>query len=82
MRKWLLTPLALLPVLLLPEAHAESPEAKGLAIAEEMDKRYAGWVDQRAKMTMVLKNLDRFSADEQDEIRTSGDRLRAQFGIE
>ena len=41
MRKWLLTPLALLPVLLLPEAHAESPEAKGLAIAEELARQGA-----------------------------------------
>ena len=56
MRKWLLAPLALLPILLLPEAGASTPEAKGLALAEQMDSRYAGWVDQQAQMTMVLKN--------------------------
>jgi hypothetical protein len=56
MQKWLLAPLALLPILLLPEVHAQTPQAKGLALAEQMDQRYAGWVDQQARMKMVLKN--------------------------
>ncbi|MGB1800286.1 MAG: outer membrane lipoprotein-sorting protein [Gammaproteobacteria bacterium] len=37
-------------------AKAETPEEKGLAIAEEADKRDTGWVDQTANMNMILKN--------------------------
>jgi len=32
------------------------PAAKGLAIAREMDRRDAGWADQRAGMIMILRN--------------------------
>ena len=31
-------------------------QAKGLAIAEEMERRDAGWGDQRAQMIMILRN--------------------------
>ena len=37
-------------------AYAESPEEKGLAIAEEMDRRDRGWKDQRASLVMTLRN--------------------------
>ena len=32
------------------------PQARGLAIAEEMERRDAGWGDQRAQMIMILRN--------------------------
>ncbi len=37
-------------------AMAETPEQKGLAIAEEADRRNIGWQDSTADMTMVLRN--------------------------
>jgi outer membrane lipoprotein-sorting protein len=42
--------------LLLNTAYAETPEEKGLAIANEADKRDTGWTDQVANMSMLLKN--------------------------
>ena len=39
-----------------PQARAETPEEKGLAIAIEADKRDLGWVDQRANGVMVLRD--------------------------
>jgi outer membrane lipoprotein-sorting protein len=39
-----------------PEVLAQTPEEKGLAIAEEMDRRDSGWSDQRADMLMILRN--------------------------
>ncbi len=48
--------LILLLSLLLNTAYAETAEEKGLAIANEADKRDTGWVDQIANMTMTLKN--------------------------
>ncbi len=35
---------------------AETPEEKGLAIAEEGDRRNLGWKDTTSNMTMVLRN--------------------------
>ncbi|WP_297526629.1 outer membrane lipoprotein-sorting protein [Thiohalobacter sp.] len=35
---------------------AESPEARGLAIAQEADRRDSGWGDQTADMKMILRN--------------------------
>lgn len=35
---------------------AETPEAKGLAIAEEMDRRDLGWGDSEATLQMILSN--------------------------
>ena len=46
----------LLAVALAPDAYAESPEEKGLAIAREMDRRDRGWKDQRTSLVMVLRN--------------------------
>lgn len=59
-KRILLTPLFTL-ALLCPFSHAEtlestSPESKGLAIAEEADRRDSGWVDQFADMKMILRN--------------------------
>ena len=51
-----LLPIVLLAVTLAPDAHAKSPEEKGLAIAQEMDRRDIGWKDQRANLIMTLRN--------------------------
>ena len=45
-----------LSIALAPGAYAESPEEKGLAIAQEMDRRDRGWSDQRANLIMTLRN--------------------------
>jgi outer membrane lipoprotein-sorting protein len=37
-------------------AHAETAEEKGLAIAQEADRRNTGWKDSSASMTMILRN--------------------------
>ena len=37
-------------------AHAETPEEKGLRIAEEADRRDTGFGDWRAELKMILKN--------------------------
>ncbi len=39
-----------------PVSYAATPEEQGLAIAKEMDKRDEGFRDNRATLTMVLKN--------------------------
>lgn len=51
MRK--LIPLMLLALMAFP-ALAETPEAKGLRIAKEADRRDDGWGDSRADLTMIL----------------------------
>ena len=43
-------------VMLAAGAYAESPEEKGLAIAQEVDRRDHGWKDQRANLIMTLRN--------------------------
>ncbi len=48
--------LTILLSLLLNTAYAETPEERGLAIANEADARDTGWVDQIAEMGMILKN--------------------------
>ncbi len=53
MRKLLL---ALLVVLCSFNAAAETPEEKGLAIAQEADRRDTGWGDLQAQMSMLLRN--------------------------
>ncbi|GGO83343.1 membrane protein [Marinobacterium nitratireducens] len=45
-----------LTILPLSEALAVNAESKGLAIAQEMDRRNSGWNDQTADMQMVLRN--------------------------
>jgi len=48
--------LLLFLIVLLPDAVAETPEEKGLAIAVEADQRDTGWVDQSADLEMILRN--------------------------
>lgn len=48
--------LVILLSLLFNIAYAETPEEKGLAIANEADRRDTGWTDQIANMSMTLKN--------------------------
>jgi outer membrane lipoprotein-sorting protein len=48
--------LALLLSMWVPVSYAATPEEQGLAIAKEMDKRDEGFRDNRATLTMVLKN--------------------------
>ncbi len=43
-------------ILAFNSALAETPEEKGLAIAVEADTRDTGWTDQKADMSMILKN--------------------------
>jgi len=50
----LLGSLALPALASAPEAG--SPEARGLAIAQEADRRDSGWGDQTAEMKMILRN--------------------------
>ena len=52
----LLLSIMVLAITLAPGAYAESPEEKGLAIAQEMDRRDRGWQDQRANLVMTLRN--------------------------
>ena len=52
----MLLPFVLFAITLAPDAYAESPEEKGLAIALEMDRRDRGWKDQRADLVMILRN--------------------------
>ena len=51
-----LLPIVLLAITLAHDAHAQTPEEKGLAIAREMDSRDSGWQDQRANLVMILRN--------------------------
>ncbi len=47
----------LLPVVVITKTiAAETPEEKGLAIAQEADQRDAGWKDQTASLDMTLRN--------------------------
>jgi len=55
-RWFFLTLLLFIPPLSEALAAPASPEAKGLAIVTEMDRRDTGWKDQQADMTMVLRN--------------------------
>lgn len=47
---------------------SETPEERGLAIAEEMDRRDTGWYDQSTDMIMVLRNKQ--GQESRREIRT------------
>jgi len=40
----------------LPSARAETVEEKGLAIAQEADRRDSGWGDAEARLRMILRN--------------------------
>ena len=52
----MLLSIVVLSIALASGAYAESPEEKGLAIAQEMDRRDRGWKDQRATLVMTLRN--------------------------
>ena len=47
---------ALALILIAPASYAETPEEKGRAIAEEMDRRDLGWGDAEVEMNMILAN--------------------------
>lgn len=50
-------PLWTLPLILFPlSARAETPAEKGLAIAQEADRRDSGWGDSQAGLRMILRN--------------------------
>lgn len=55
MRRYFVLTIALLSLAAFPAA-AETPEAKGLAIAQEADRRYDGFHDFKAELIMTLKN--------------------------
>ena len=59
-------------ILLLPPfaATAQSPEEKGLAIAQEADKRDSGFGDYTADMQMILMNKQGQKSERQIRIRT------------
>ena len=59
---------ACLANVLVVSARAETPEEKGLAIAQEAERRDQGWKDSTADMLMVLRN--RQGRTSQREIRT------------
>ena len=52
----ILLSIAVLSIALASGAYAESPEEKGLVIAQEVDSRDRGWKDQRASLVMTLRN--------------------------
>lgn len=47
--------LLLTGVLAAPAAHAQTPEAQGLAVAQDADRRLDGFVDYSATLTMTLR---------------------------
>lgn len=53
-----------------PAVFAENPEAKGLAIAQEMDRRNAGFGDTVASLQMILRNAHGRPKQRALEIRT------------
>ncbi len=61
---------ALILFLITNTLHAETPEDKGLAIAQESDRRDKGFQDNKAYVHMVLKNMQGESAERELEIRT------------
>jgi hypothetical protein len=56
MRSRWLPLLSLTLILLPPDVLAQTPDEKGLAIAQEADRRDSGWGDSRAALRMVLRN--------------------------
>ena len=51
-------------------AAARSPEAEGLAIAREMERRDLGWRDQHASMVMILRNRQGQESRREIRVRT------------
>ncbi|KPJ89222.1 MAG: hypothetical protein AMJ53_15945 [Gammaproteobacteria bacterium SG8_11] len=79
-KRLLLACLALLPLSLF----AETPEEKGLAIAVEADKRNSGWKDQKADLTMILRNrhgqtTERAIRTKSMEVENDGDKSMSIF---
>jgi hypothetical protein len=71
-------------VLAAPAARAETPEEKGLRLAQEADRANAGWGSERALMTMELINAHgekttRRMVNESVEGTDDGDRTRVTF---
>ena len=67
MYQWLLAVLLILP---LPEAGAQTPEQRGLDIAIEMHRVDSGWQDMRASLEMVLRNREGDESRRQIRTRT------------
>ena len=66
-----LIPILALSLCLFPSvAAAETPEEKGLAIAQEADRREAGYGDFTADLLMVLKNKHGEESERTIRIRT------------
>lgn len=75
--------LILCSLLALP-LYAETPEEKGLAIAQEADRRDSGYHDYRAEMTMLLRNKQgeeslRHMRTESLEVANDGDKSLIVF---
>lgn len=51
-----LAPLIGLMLIIPLTIQAETPEEKGLAIAQETDRRDTGWQNQTASLEMILRN--------------------------
>ncbi|WP_353573145.1 outer membrane lipoprotein-sorting protein [Candidatus Albibeggiatoa sp. nov. BB20] len=60
----------LLSLLSAAPVFAQTPEERGLEIAQEADKRDTGWQDMKANMTMILRN--RHGQKSQRKIRMRG----------
>ena len=79
-KRLLLVCLALLPLNL----YAQTAEEKGLAIAVEADKRNTGWKDQKADLTMILRNrhgqsTERAIRTKSMEVENDGDKSMSIF---
>ncbi|MBI1238820.1 MAG: outer membrane lipoprotein-sorting protein [Alphaproteobacteria bacterium] len=69
-----------------PAAHAETPEERGLAIAQEADRRNQGWVDSKVDLRMILRNAQGESSERSMKLRalevisdTEGDKSLTYF---
>lgn len=73
-------------VLAAAPAVAETPQEKGLAIAQEADARNRGWVDSKVDLKMILKNPQGETSERQMKLRaleivsdTEGDKSLTYF---
>ena len=57
-----------------------SPESKGLAIAQEADRRDTGWVDQLSDLKMILRNQQ--GQESISSANKSGPYMRSEFAYE
>jgi len=57
-------------VAVLPAVAAQTPEATGLAIAREADRRHSGYGDLTARLTMILRNRQGQTSERQMRVRT------------